>query len=145
MCRTSVRPGKTKSDNLNLFYATIVLSWSANLDFILLFYSCELHCMYFSTSGDRKVTTKRQLDGLCSLLKLTSHIPMFQASRAGHWLQGVCYPNQNWSSFVVDIFPFIRCDFYRTWPWTTQRICEFWLTLLKPMTKYQIAATMFQL
>jgi hypothetical protein len=25
-----------------------------------------------------EVTTKRQLDGLCSLLKLTSHIPMFQ-------------------------------------------------------------------
>jgi hypothetical protein len=23
MCRTSVRPGKTKSDNQNLFYATI--------------------------------------------------------------------------------------------------------------------------
>ena len=45
---------------------------------ILLFYSCELHCMYFSTSGGREVTTKRQLDGLCSLLKLTSHIPMFQ-------------------------------------------------------------------
>jgi len=34
--------------------------------------------MYFSTSGGREVTTKRQLDGLCSLLKLTSHIPMFQ-------------------------------------------------------------------
>jgi hypothetical protein len=33
---------------------------------------------YFSTSGGREVTTKRQLDGLCSLLKLTSHIPMFQ-------------------------------------------------------------------
>ena len=33
--------------------------------------------MYFSTSGGREVTTKRQLDGLCSLLKLTSHIPMF--------------------------------------------------------------------
>jgi hypothetical protein len=32
----------------------------------------------FSTSGGREVTTKRQLDGLCSLLKLTSHIPMFQ-------------------------------------------------------------------
>ena len=31
--------------------------------------------MYFSTSGGREVTTKRQLDGLCSLLKLTSHIP----------------------------------------------------------------------
>ena len=31
---------------------------------ILLFYSCELHCtcMYFSTSGGREVTTKRQLD-----------------------------------------------------------------------------------
>ena len=26
MCRTSVRPGKTKSDNLNLFYATIYRS-----------------------------------------------------------------------------------------------------------------------
>jgi hypothetical protein len=39
----------------------------------------QLHtCMYFSTSGGREVTTKRQLDGLCSLLKLTSHIPMFQ-------------------------------------------------------------------
>ena len=31
---------------------------------ILLFYSCELHCMYFSTSDGREVTTKRQLDGL---------------------------------------------------------------------------------
>jgi hypothetical protein len=39
-----------------------------------------------------------------------------QASRAGQRLQGVCYPNQNWSSFVVDVFPFIGCDFYRTWP-----------------------------
>jgi hypothetical protein len=37
--------------------------------------------MYFSTSGGREVTTKRQLDGLCSLLKLTSHIPMFQDLR----------------------------------------------------------------
>ena len=63
-----------------------------------------------------------------------------QASRAGQWLQGVCYPNQNWSSFVVDVFPFIGCDFYRTWPWTTQRVCDFRLTLLKPMIKYQIAA-----
>ena len=42
---------------------------------IILFYSCELHCMYFSTSGGREVTTKRQLDGLCSLLNLTSHVP----------------------------------------------------------------------
>ena len=63
-----------------------------------------------------------------------------QASRAGQWLQDVCYPNQNWSLFVVDVFPFIGWDFYRTWPWTTQRVCDFWLTLLKPMIKYQIAA-----
>jgi hypothetical protein len=52
---------------------------------------------------------------------------------------GVCYPNQTWSSFVVDVFPFIGWDFYRTWPWTTQQICDFRLTLLKPMIKYQIA------
>jgi hypothetical protein len=26
------------------------------------------------------------------------------------------------------------------WPWTTQRVCDFRLTLLKPMIKYQIAA-----
>ena len=63
-----------------------------------------------------------------------------QASRAGQWLQIVCYPHQNWSSFVVDAFPFIGWDFYRTWPWTTQRVCDFRLTLLKPMIKYQIAA-----
>jgi hypothetical protein len=37
--------------------------------------------MYFSTSGGREAATKRQLDGLCSLLKLTSHIPMFQNLR----------------------------------------------------------------
>ena len=48
--------------------------------------------------------------------------------------------SENWSSFVVDVFPFIGCDFYRIWPWTTQRVCDFWLNLLKPMTKYQIAA-----
>jgi hypothetical protein len=41
----------------------------------------------------------------------------------------VCCPNQNWSSFVVDVFPFIGWDFYRTWPWTTQRVCNFRLTL----------------
>ena len=63
-----------------------------------------------------------------------------QASWAGQRLQGVCYPNQNWSSFVVDVFPFIGCDFYWTWPWTMLQVCDFWLTLLKPMTKYQIAA-----
>ena len=63
-----------------------------------------------------------------------------QASWAGQWLQGVCYLNQNWSSFVVDVFPFSGWDFYRTWPWTTQRVCDFRLTLLKPMIKYQIAA-----
>jgi hypothetical protein len=33
-----------------------------------------------------------------------------------------------------------KSDFYRTWPWTTQQVCDFWLTLLKPITKYQIAA-----
>ena len=64
-----------------------------------------------------------------------------QASRAGQRLQGVRYPNQNWSSFVVAVFPFIGRDFYRTWPWTTQRVYDFWLTLLKPMTKYQIVGT----
>jgi hypothetical protein len=42
----------------------------------------------------------------------------------------VCYPNQNWSSYVVDVFPFIGWDFYQTWPWTTQRVCDFRLTLL---------------
>jgi hypothetical protein len=33
---------------------------------------------HLSTSGGREVATKRQLDGLCSLLMLTSHIPKFQ-------------------------------------------------------------------
>ena len=65
---------------------------------------------------------------------------LWQASRAGQWLQGVCYPNQTWSSFVVDVFPFIGWRFYQTWPWTTQQVCDFRLTLLKPMIKYQIAA-----
>jgi hypothetical protein len=44
-------------------------------------------------------------------------------------------------SFVTYILEILSLYFYRTWPWTTQRVCNFWLTLLKPMTKYQIAAT----
>ena len=40
--------------------------------------------MYFSTSDGREVTTKRQLDGLCSLLKLTSHIPCSKTIKGHH-------------------------------------------------------------
>jgi hypothetical protein len=53
-----------------------MLQYYPELEVVELVYSCELHCMYFSISGGREDTTKRQLDGLCSLLKLTSHIPM---------------------------------------------------------------------
>jgi hypothetical protein len=31
-----------------------------------------------------------------------------------------------------------KSDFYRTWPWTTQQVCDFRMTLLKPMTKYKV-------
>ena len=44
-------------------------------------------------------------------------------------------------SSVILLLPlFIGWDFYQTWPWTTQQVCDFRLTLLKPMIKYQIAA-----
>jgi hypothetical protein len=39
----------------------------------------DLHLLLMSfTSGGREATTQKQLDGLCSLIKLTSHIPVFQ-------------------------------------------------------------------
>jgi hypothetical protein len=49
-------------------------------------------------------------------------------------ITGCLLPKSELIFICFDVFPFIRCDFYRTWPWTTQRVCEFWLTLLKPMT-----------
>ena len=80
---------------------------------------------------------------ICRLLLRCGHPSRSSTACITSWstVTGCMLPKSELiSSFVVDVFPFIGCDFYRTWPWTTLRLCDFWLTLLKPMTKYPIAA-----